>query len=115
MDALVLAARECVKEAVDRSRITPIQGRVAHRSQRHVKVKSRAKCPNTPAGQRRQPILRKSLGSDNEINEGYRHSEAYDVHEHEETSLILKRRGVTGYLRKHCEQPRQRADHREIP
>src|SRR5439155_1963698 len=56
----------------------------------------------------------KIFSTDNKINNGSRTYEPYDVHKNETTSLILKRRGVTGDYREHVEQPRQRADHREI-
>src|SRR5436190_24378103 len=43
VNALVLSASEGVHETADRARVTPVQGRIGHRGERHVKVEGRAR------------------------------------------------------------------------
>ena len=43
--SLILAARQRMKKTLPGARITPVQRRIGHRSQRHIEIKRRAKHP----------------------------------------------------------------------
>ena len=83
MDALILPAREGVDEALHRARITPVERRVAHRSQRHVEVERRAGGKAQTRVETRQPFLGQTRRLPGEIDESANRREAREVEEGE--------------------------------
>ena len=95
MDALVLAAREGVDEALHRARITPVERRVAHRGQRHVEVEGRAGGKAQTRVETRQPFLRQSRGLPGEVDKSANRREAREIEE-DEDSLPFRELCVAG-------------------
>src|SRR5207248_3145353 len=85
-----LPARKRMEKSCDRPRIAPVERRVGHSSQRHVKIECRSEQPAKAARQCGGPFGAETPGLRDEISRSNDNSQAKHIEQNEKSGLKLK-------------------------